>query len=89
MLTRDTSEQATVLLHELNHQYGGNDHYHEMILKEGTRVCKNRARCSICNINNGRSTSCIMYTTNVDLSDSDVFCDPCKEEILAHLDHHH
>lgn len=97
MLTRskDIYEIEEILVHELSHQFGARDHYHE-ILANGT--CRGGLYCSntLCNpYASGRSprpASCIM---NGELKYTDIqnfqqlFCDGCKGEIQAHLNDHH
>ena len=84
---RDQKSQA-VLMHELNHQYGARDHYHELADPNDYNSCKFKDICSECG-DNKRPSSCIMNTTSVDINSDSVICQPCIEEILAHLSDHH
>ncbi len=77
-----------VLMHELNHQYGAKDHYHELADKNDPNSCKFKERCSECG-NNPRPLSCIMYQSRINISNSDVICAACQNDILSHLNGHH
>ena len=77
-----------VLMHELTHQYGAKDHYHELANKNDPESCKFKERCSECGLN-PRPMSCIMYQTSIDIWKDNVICPACKEDILAHLEGHH
>ena len=83
---RDQKSQA-VLMHELNHQYGARDHYHELADPNDYNSCKFKDICSKCG-DNKRPSSCIMNTTSVDINSDSVICQPCIEEILAYLSDH-
>lgn len=74
-----------VLMHELNHQYGASDHYHE-ILENGR--CRGGVICSECGINK-RPATCIMNQDRISLSSDDLICDGCKNEMINHLESHH
>ena len=77
-----------ILMHELNHQYGAHDHYHELSNPDDDSTCTNRDICSECNPQ-GRPTSCIMYTKEVDINADTVLCTACKNDMLQHLNAHH
>lgn len=74
-----------VLMHELNHQYGAKDHYHE-ILSDGS--CRGKDMCSVCGTNS-RPSTCIMNSSRTSLSRDDLICEECKNDIIYHLDNHH
>ena len=74
-----------VLLHELNHQYGAKDHYHEEI---SPGVCKFADACSTCGTN-PRPASCIMNNSRQDVNSPQIICNECIQDIIAHLDDHH
>ena len=74
-----------VLMHELNHQYGAIDHYHEMV----GGVCRNQQYCYTCNPTSGRPETCIMNQARQDINASTIICDGCKNDILTHLNQHH
>ncbi|MBQ8523235.1 MAG: S-layer homology domain-containing protein [Clostridia bacterium] len=87
------------IMHELNHQYGAPDHYHEQT-DNNIRSCKRAISnggdgfCSDSNCNsiNGtqyRPATCIMNTSYGDISPSDIICSDCKSEIITHLNSHH
>ena len=78
-------DSIAILMHELNHQYGAPDHYHE-ILDDGT--CRSGDICSDCGAN-GRPSSCIMKQGRMDITASTVICAACKSDIYAHLEQHH
>ena len=89
-----------VLMHELNHQIGAKDHYHEEMVSGVVTSCKRSVAnggngiCSNlqCNTKNGtqyRPDSCIMNNSYQDISNSNILCDACKNDILAHLNSHH
>lgn len=83
-LIRDMDAKGT-LMHELNHQYGANDHYHEL---GADGLCKFKAICSECG-DTRRPTSCVMYNSNTNIDRHDIICEACKAEIMEHLDSHH
>ena len=87
LLQRDTNSKG-VLMHELNHQFGAVDHYHELRDKNDPTSCKFKDICSECGAK-PRPSSCIMYQSRIDISNEDVICDACKQDILAHLLEHH
>ncbi len=70
-----------VLMHELNHQYGAKDHYHE-IGADGK--CKFANVCSDCGTN-PRPSTCIINNSRIDINNSNVICSACKNDILACL----
>ncbi len=77
-----------ILMHELNHQYGARDHYHELADKNDPNSCKFKDICSTRG-ENPRPSSCIMYQSRIDISNSNVICTACKNDILSHLNEHH
>ena len=85
------SERAVkgTLMHELNHQYGAKDHYHEIIDEDTPNErCRGGDRCSDCG-SNARPNTCIMNKSDIDITISTIICMACKSEIFAHLDEHH
>ena len=90
MIERSTSanrdrDSKSVLMHELNHQYGAPDHYHEL---GADGICKNKAICSECG-DYRRSEACIMNNSRTDINRDDIICDDCLEDIVSHLGDHH
>jgi len=81
-------DSKSVLMHELNHQYGARDHYHELADSSDPTSCKFKDICSECGTN-PRPSSCIMNLGRVDISNSDVICSDCQTDILSHLAGHH
>ncbi len=79
---------TSVFMHEMNHQYGGDDHYHELADDEDENSCKFKDICSECG-DNPRPSSCIMARTGIDISAETVLCSACQQDILAHLNAHH
>lgn len=75
-------------MHELNHQYGAKDHYHELADSTDPNSCKFKETCSLCG-NNPRPSSCIMYQSRIDITNPDVICPECQNDILAYLDINH
>ncbi len=76
-----------VLMHELNHQFGAPDHYHE-ILPDGS--CRGGNICSVCGESElKRPTTCIMNNPRIDIFSSTVICSGCKDDIIYHLEDHH
>jgi len=93
MLDRTNNSDRTlnatgILMHELNHQYGAQDHYHELTDKNDYNSCKFKSVCSVCG-DNPRPPSCIMYQSRIDISNPDVICSACQNDILTHLNDHH
>ena len=78
-----------ILMHELNHQYGGKDHCHE-ILDEGTadERCRGGELCSVCG-SSPRPKTCIMNKSRIDITASTVICTECQSDMHAHLKGHH
>ena len=76
---------TSVLMHELNHQYGVGDHYHE-IMANGT--CRSGARCSVCGIN-PRPSTCIMNKGRLNINLTTAMCSGCKEDLITHFENHH
>ncbi len=89
-MTGDIPPMATVLMHELSHTIGAKDHYHHVIeiTEDGEEVCKNAEICSTCGTLEKRDINCLMSRATGEVS-SAMYCDSCKEEILAHLESHH
>lgn len=86
-INRERNSQG-VLMHELNHQYGAKDHYHELRDKNDPNSCKFKERCSECG-DNPRPSSCIMYQSRINITNDDVICTECQNDIFAHLNGHH
>jgi len=85
-LERDLYSKG-VLMHELNHQIGAPDHYHE-IIDEENNICRGGDLCYDCGTN-ARPESCIMAHSRTDITASTVICDGCKNDIYDHLSGHH
>lgn len=84
------------LLHEISHQIGAPDHYHEIITNEsGERVCRGGDMCIKCHPSTGRPAWCVMgeegtKRTDLDICGMDeVYCEACLNEIIEHLIDHH
>lgn len=87
------------LMHELNHQYGASDHYHEQTnnnISSCVRAVQNggNGTCSdaTCNAVNGtlaRPASCIMNESWQDISQDSIICSYCRSAITSHLNSHH
>lgn len=93
MIERSTSyyrerDSKSVLMHELCHQYGAPDHYHELADKDDSSSCKHKDICSKCGTN-PRPAYCLMNVSRMDISSDMVICDACKEDLLSHLNNHH
>jgi len=73
----------SILMHELGHQYGAPDHYHN---DDGpcdacaAGICSNGL-----GVSNPRPKTCVMYKENQDISLSTILCDGCKADIRSHL----
>ncbi len=80
------TDSIGVLMHEICHQFGAQDHYHEEIDENGT--CKFGDVCSDCG-EKPRPDTCIMYQSRTDISRGNILCDECKEEILVYLAEHY
>ena len=80
-----TIHSQGVLLHELNHQYGAKDHYHEEI---SPGVCKFADVCSTCGAN-PRPATCIMNNSRQNINSSQIICNECMQDIFIHLEDHH
>lgn len=87
ILFRTTNSQG-VLMHELNHQYGAPDHYHELADSEDPTSCKFKSICSECG-DDPRLSSCIMNNSFIFITNSDVICEECKNDMIDHLKLHH
>ncbi|MBQ3214730.1 MAG: DNRLRE domain-containing protein [Oscillospiraceae bacterium] len=77
-------DSTGALMHELCHQFGAQDHYHEL---GEDNTCKHAEICSDCGTN-PRPATCIMQQFRIDITEDTVLCDECKQEILAHLQSH-
>lgn len=88
-----------ILMHELNHQIGAPDHYHETIDGTDTGICKNSLEngsgfCSstICNSTfhtTNRPESCIMndiWEVICDINSDNIICEGCQDDIREHLE---
>ena len=75
-------------MHELNHQFGASDHYHELAIEGDETSCKFKNISSICGTN-PRPETCIMYNSRINITNDDVICDECINDILNHLENHH
>lgn len=84
---RSLVSKAT-LMHELNHQFGAQDHYHELADKADVNSCKFKDICSECGTN-PRPESCIMGDPTQNISNEYIICDACLEDIRSHLEDHH
>lgn len=84
---RDQRSQGS-LLHELNHQYGAKDHYHDLADINDPYSCKFKDICSYCGTN-PRPSTCIMHTTNQNISSGNIICSECQQDIYSHLNDHH
>ena len=77
------------ILHELSHQIGGKDHYHEKI--PNYPFCANYEICSRCSELNEdaftiRSEECIMFNSERSLNSDQMYCYECSSEIHEFLD---
>lgn len=92
LLERSLNNRETasigVLMHELNHQYGAPDHYHELADSSDETSCKFKTICSTCG-NNPRPSSCIMNNARRDISQDNIICSGCISDMIEHLDDHH
>ena len=76
----------SVLMHELNHQYGASDHYHE---EDAYGNCLRPDICSQCNGAHARPATCIMNDSSIDINAYTVICSDCWNEIITHLNANH
>lgn len=83
-VTDRTRNSQGVLMHELNHQYGAPDHYHEIV--DGK--CRGGDICSECGTN-PRPKTCIMYSSSNNINSSNIICSECQNDILNYLGSHH
>lgn len=82
-----TVYSQSVLLHELNHQYGVSDHYCETDKNDD---CKSGDICSECGTEEAsRPATCIMNMSYQDINSQTLICDGCRQEMIAHLEDHH
>ena len=88
----------SVLMHEMNHQLGARDHYHELADPTNPRSCKNRAICSYCDQPNARHAACIMNNSARAITNAVIICGAassngtvtgCWNEIISHLRSNH
>ena len=70
-------------MHELNHQLGAEDHYHE-IINENTNRCGGGDICSVCG-KYPRPATCVMYSSNTDINRPDILCLGCQRDIRKNL----
>lgn len=89
-------DQLPCLLHEISHEIGAPDHYHEMITNDqGQIVCRGGSMCFVCNPATGRPKWCTMgddggWRDDLDTCDMDeVYCEGCRNQIIEHLIGHH
>ena len=73
-----------VLMHELSHQYGARDHYHELADLSDLSSCKFKEICSECGTN-PRPENCIMCNPRIDITNPGTICSACIEDILVYL----
>ena len=83
--TNRTINSQSVLMHELAHQFGVLDHYHE---EDPDGNCISGEICSKCGTN-PRPATCIMKICRMNINEATVICDECKNDILEHLESHH
>ncbi len=76
---------ASVLMHELNHQYGAYDHYHELTDPSDETSCKFKENCSDCGIN-PRPWTCIMNNGRRAITADSIICSECIEDMKAYLE---
>jgi uncharacterized protein YjdB len=89
MLKTSRSNITGTLFHELNHQFGANDHYHNVYKNEEDEdVCVNGDICSTCS-RNKRPAECIMNNSNQLINTNGIICSGCQADILDHLESHH
>ena len=81
------------VIHEISHQIGAPDHYHEMITINGAEVCRGGELCGTCNPSTGRPTWCVMDDgrgNDIDINNlNNIYCSGCKNDIINHLNNHH
>lgn len=80
-----SSEIEVIIMHELAHQFGADDHYHEEDINGN---CINPNTCPRC-ANTDYKDLCIMNDHRQVLESDTLFCDACMEDMLAHLNSHH
>lgn len=78
------------LLHELAHEIGAPDHYHEMYLgSDGLYHCRGGNYCLRCNPSTGRPADCLMGDNPPSdlgaISYDDIFCSDCINDIINYL----
>lgn len=84
------------VLHEISHEIGAPDHYHEIITNDlGESVCRGGSMCSTCHPTTGRPKWCTMgddggWRTDLGTCDMDeIYCESCRNQIIEHLIDHH
>lgn len=87
LVNRSRNYEGT-LMHELNHQFGARDHYHEPAVEGDDTTCKFKDICWKCGTN-PRPQSCVMNISEKDISNENIICDACLEDIRSHLEDHH
>ena len=89
MLQRQYASREKTLFHELCHQYGVMDHYHEEDATGTNNLCSNYDYgCSECG-GIKRSKQCIMYTHPSTLDETPLICEDCKTDLMEHIGDHH
>lgn len=73
------------LMHEICHQYGAPDHYHSI---GANGYCVNREHCTICSPA-PRPATCIMGPGRKEITNIDILCEGCLEDMITHLNNHH
>lgn len=93
ILGEDADEATGVLMHEIAHDFGAPDHYHECKVEGRMDTCNNiksnggSGYCSnsTCNSVNGtlpRPCTCLMNVSDQDISSVNILCGGCKSDIL-------
>lgn len=77
------------MFHELNHQYGAPDHYHDEIEVDGEMVCRNEGLCSECGTEPTKRLGWCVMGIEEEAAGKLLICDECYEEIMLHLISHH
>ena len=73
------------LLHELCHQYGALDQYHDE--EDASVLCPNYETCTTCL---GKTRlNCVMDKNDTPITDSSIICEACRELIMTHLEKEH
>lgn len=74
-----------VIMHELNHQFGARDHYHELAVSSDPTSCKFKDICSDCGTNK-RPKTCVMNKSRTDISLNTVICTECLDEMKKYIE---